>query len=311
MWGFYKKVRYKCDSWVRWSIFMRVSDFKDWKILSTVFFRNSMPSTIICFSGHLLTLDLTHESPCFSKCILSTSPPSMVWDGQAVSERTCPLTIVRVEIYTVSNLFLPGLRFTYWTISPPPPHPTPTPRPPLGWGVGCELPGMLWTQSGKGKGCWSSVTRSHFHLDFHSYCQYKRREMTQENSHVLKSHSIHPGVLWTICYHNDHPVFCSVVWERNLHLGYWERKGETDRGRHREWQREKERERKDLKNSRRNKTVWALRGILRQWQAMQQPLCGRVLMASFSSHTADPEPWVWVHSSCALPLPAVTEKIRP
>lgn len=42
------------------------------------------------------------------------------------------------------------------------------------------------------------------------------RKMTQENSYVLKNHSIRPRVFRTICYHNDHPVICSTARKRNI-----------------------------------------------------------------------------------------------
>lgn len=63
-----------------------------------------------------------------------------------------------------------------------------------------------------------------------------------ENSQVLKSPSIHPGVLRTICYHNDHPVICSAAQERNFYLGGWERRGEKDRDRERSTERQTDRQ---------------------------------------------------------------------
>ena len=60
------------------------------------FFRNSKSYTIICFLGCLLTLNLTHESPRFTKTsvwwnVTRQFPLIMVWGGQATPERTLSL----------------------------------------------------------------------------------------------------------------------------------------------------------------------------------------------------------------------------
>lgn len=76
------------------------------------FLRNSTSYTITCFLGCLLTLNLTHESPRFTKCVSSVSPLS------ATPERTLSLDHYKGWIYTLNNLSLRGLRFVCWTFLP-------------------------------------------------------------------------------------------------------------------------------------------------------------------------------------------------
>ena len=137
-------------------------------------------------------MNLTQELPGFSEHVPSASPHSMMWGGQAVSAKSCPLTTVRVEIYTVSSLFLLGLRFIYLTIFPLGP-------------VSC--PAHLVLSQGRAEVAESSdrsvcglepCHQEPLSLDLCSNCQYKRRDMTGEKSQVLKSPSIHSGVLRTI-----------------------------------------------------------------------------------------------------------------
>ena len=71
------------------------------------------------------------------------------------------------------------------------------------------------------------VTRSHSSSPL-SGCQYKTREMTQENSSVLNNHGVHPTVFRTICYRNDHAVICSTARKRNLYLRDWWREERTE-----------------------------------------------------------------------------------
>lgn len=137
-WVFHKKVTVR----VWWLSDMEHFYACEWPKIGRyfpLFFRISKFFNIICFSGCLLARSLTtHEFPCFTKCFLSAGPHSMGWVDRRFLRETRPLTIIRVEIYTLNNLFLLGLGFIYWMSLPLGP-------------VGCSARFYLIREWG---GCW-------------------------------------------------------------------------------------------------------------------------------------------------------------
>lgn len=125
--------------------------------------------------------------------------------------------------------------------------------------------------------------------------------MTQENSCALKNHSIHSRGLRIICYH--------IIIQLHIQLpGKETYIWEIGKG----GEREKERERE------KGRTGW-ITGEIREKKASEASYTrdksrSRHHVKDFDGFILEPcsrlELWVWAHSSCALPLPAVTKKIH-
>lgn len=226
----------------------------------------------------------------FHQLCLFGFPLSWCGVDRLLLRESCPLNSLRAKIYALNNLSFLGLKSINWMISP------------LGPG---SCPIHLVSNQGRGKAAKGFDLEEACHLkplslNFHSNSQYKMREMTQENSCALKNHSIHPRVLRIICYHIDYPVTHSTARERNLYLGDWERRAEGERKRERE------------------RTGW-ITGEIREKKASEASYTrdksrSHHRVKDFDGFILEPrsrlELWVWAHSSCALPLPAVTKKIH-
>lgn len=174
--------------------------------------------------------------------------------SQLLLREPCPLTIIRVEFIHWITCLSGGCglyveRFSHW-------------------GVGAALHALYAIREGGRllramislSADWKPCHQKPLSLNFHSNCQCKTREMTPENSWVLKNHSIHPSLK------NHLLPYWSSTYRFNC-LGIFGRLGKEGREREGRGEGFEELQGKWNKISSRKLHI--------PWQATQQPLCGR------------------------------------
>lgn len=125
----------------------------------------------------------------FHQVCFFSFPSSWCGVDRLLLRESCPLNILRAKIYALNNLSFLGLKSINWIILPLGPGSCPT----------CFVPNQGRGKAAKGFDLEEPCHLKPLSLNFQSNCQYKIREITQENSCAVKNHSIHPRVLRIIC----------------------------------------------------------------------------------------------------------------
>lgn len=183
-----KNVKAKWDEAFSW-MWMSSQRMEDTFHCFFVFcFRNSIFHHYL-FLRVLVNIKFNTWVSTFHQVCLFSFPSSWCGVDRLLLRESCPFNILRAKIYALNNLSFLGLKSINWIILP------------LGPG---SCPTCFVSNQGRGKAAKGFDLEEPCHLkplplNFQSNCQYKMREITQENSCALKNHSIHPRVLRIIC----------------------------------------------------------------------------------------------------------------